>query len=246
MSDLENSKKIILSFKPMNDWRFENQRLYSKNAKLTICANDVKCFIGCNGAGKSTLLEQIESKLKHKHFVELEDDKNPFRSIFGDEELADGYIIHFDAEFKISEGASPDFIEHFSRMSRSTGETLFYRFGDAVKYIGEYVRKAKAENKPLVLMWDDCDVGTSIDIQDDIVNFINFLKDDFDSKGIEYAIILTANSYELCRTFDCYDCNTLKQIEFYSYEEYREFVLTSRKKKNEREDAYAKSASSAE
>lgn len=46
--------------------------------------------------------------------------------------------------------------------------------------------------------------------------------------------IFAANSYELCRTFKCVDCNTLKEKTFPSYEEYKQFVLSSRKRKDER------------
>ena len=235
MSDSENSKKCLLSFKPISDWYDAGQRLYSRTAKVELYANDVKCFIGCNGAGKSTLLEQIEDKLRKQNFIEVKDVSNPFYNILEKKkDKYNGFIVHFDADFEVFESVEAHAFDFLNDMSSSTGEALFNKFCNAASAIGRITRKAKEMNVPLILLWDDCDVGTSIDVQDEILNFLTFVKNEMIKENIEYSIVLTANSYELCKTFDCYDCNTLKQVKFNTYDKYKKFVLASRKRKDAR------------
>lgn len=237
MSD--SKKKELLRFAPTNNWRAEDQRLYDKGHQVKLYNHGIKCYVGCNGAGKSTLLEQIESKLKQKGFIEVKSHKNPFRSILSDNDDFKGYMLHFTSDFEINDDLNNFFIDHYMLTARSTGETLFARFGSAAKFIGEYARKAKEMNVPLVIMWDDCDVGTSIDVQDEIVEFVKFIKKELSKLGINYSIVLTANSYELCKSFKCYDCTTSKRVTFCDYDAYKNFVLSTRKKKDARDNIHS-------
>lgn len=222
----------LIDFEPSNDWYSENKNLgYEK--RFSIGVDEVICLIGCNGAGKSTLLEQIIKNLKSKGYEDCVDAQNPYFGIFGEKEESVGYVLRFEKGFQIP-SSEDSFIEAFAKTAQSTGEVLKYELARCAGLIGQYVKKAEEESKPLILLFDDFDVGTSIDVQDELVSFVNMIRNDLIERKIKHNIILAANSYELCRTFKCVDCNTLKEKAFSSYEEYKQFVLSSRKRKDER------------
>lgn len=232
--DLKATKPLI-SFTPLNDYYYEGQKLYARK-KFEIFENDIKCIVGCNGAGKSTLFEQVKDTLRQEHWKDISDLINPFNRIFKDETKTSGVILMFDRDFEAVEGLDEQqFFENFmANKSQSTGEGLMYRFGKAVSLFGKYTNLARKLDVPMIVLADDCDVGTSIDTQDEIVDFIRFLDSSLTEQNIKHAILLSANAYELCHTFDCIDCNTLKQCTFDKYDDYKAFVLKSRGRKNKR------------
>ena len=58
--------------------------------------------------------------------------------------------------------------------------------------------------------------------------------DDYKDSDKQLYIIIAANEYELARNTDCFDVNAGKYIRFKDYEEYRNFIIGSRKRKEER------------
>lgn len=58
--------------------------------------------------------------------------------------------------------------------------------------------------------------------------------DDAAAKGIELYIVVSANAYELAAGEACFDVIGGKYVRFGSYDEYREFVLKTRKEKDKR------------
>lgn len=223
----------LINLELSNSWRSEDQNLYSEK-RFSLGVGEVICLIGCNGAGKSTLLEQITQDLVKKGYENCVDAQNPFLNFFREKEESVGYVLRFKEGFHIPSSEETSLIEAFAKSSQSTGEGLKYELASCVKLLGQYVKKAAEESKPLILLFDDCDVGTSIDVQDEIVSFVNMIRNDLIERKIKHNIILAANSYELCRTFRCVDCNTLEEKALSSYEEYKEFVLSSRRRKDER------------
>ena len=63
---------------------------------------------------------------------------------------------------------------------------------------------------------------------------------DHKDTGKNIYIIIAANEYELARNADCFDVNAGKYIRFNDYEEYRTFIINSRKKKEARIDQQEK------
>ena len=49
-------------------------------------------------------------------------------------------------------------------------------------------------------------------------------------------IIISANAYEMCRGEKCFDTYLCKYVNINSYEEYRDFIIKSREKKDKREE----------
>lgn len=222
MKGLEDSSKCTLvEFDLSNDWNDEDMHLYDK-AHLCIKDGDIICFVGCNGSGKSTSLMQIDSYLNRHGYAQHW------------QEGSKGIRLRFDAEFDsfISSKNQPEVLA--SLYFQSTGESLTYRFSQAIGIVGNSRTIAQVNDIPIVVMLDDCDAGTSIDVQCDIINIIRFIHDDMTKQGIKHAIVIAANSYELCRAFKCIDCATLNEMHFETYEQYKGFVMASRKKKDER------------
>lgn len=54
------------------------------------------------------------------------------------------------------------------------------------------------------------------------------------AKGIELYIVVSANAYELAAGENCFDVIGGKYVRFGGYDEYRKFVLKSRKEKDKR------------
>ena len=87
-------------------------------------------------------------------------------------------------------------------------------------------------DKDIFILFDAVDSGFSIDNIGDLKEFL------FDTVLEDHPkdvyIICTANSYEMTRGQDCVDVNSCKHVRFDDYEEYRKFILESRKRKDER------------
>ena len=229
MNDSNNT--LLISIKPCNDWKDENQCHFPKK-EFEVAENEIVCVIGCNGSGKTTLLEQIAQHLTYNDYFECEAMENPFSNIFGNKKEKKGFLVNFTKDFDIVTSFQNAILEQFSTSTVSTGESLNYRFSIAAQVLGKYINEAITKQLPIVILYDDCDVGTSIDMQDDIIDFIRFLDKDLTDRKIKHCIVLTANSYELCKTFKCIDVTTFKEKTFKSYEGYKKFVLRSRKAKD--------------
>ena len=62
----------------------------------------------------------------------------------------------------------------------------------------------------------------------------------YTNKGKDIYIIVSANVYEMCRGEKCFDTYLGKYVDIKSYDEYREFILKSRERKEKREEKYYK------
>ena len=55
-----------------------------------------------------------------------------------------------------------------------------------------------------------------------------------------FLFFFSANAYEMCRGEKCFDTYLGKYVDIKSYDEYREFILKSRERKEKREEKYYK------
>lgn len=121
----------------------------------------------------------------------------------------------------------------------SLGENIEDRIGRTAKLIGKFIKKHR--NTKLILLWDDCDAGTSLDKIIGIKKFFKFLIENGKKDNVEITIIVTANAYEMARDLNCIDVSNFKMVKFKDYEDYKAFVLSSYKfRVNDMKQAYEK------
>lgn len=177
----------------------------------------VTVLVGCNGYGKTTMLECIKAQCRTDDifFIEFESvgDRQRDRSAAG---------FYGDINFLASSFCS------------SEGEKITMSLGKFAGNLGSFVRN-HSDKKILVVTMDALDSGYSIDnvVEAKELLFKTVLKD-CESKGIELYIFVTANAYELASGERCFDPIKGEYIRFDSYEQYRKYVLDTRKAKDRR------------
>ena len=90
----------------------------------------------------------------------------------------------------------------------------------------------------LWFLFDAVDSGLSIDNVLDIKEYL-FKTVLEHNAGKDVYIIISANAYEMCRGEKCFDTYLCKYININSYDEYRNFILKSRERKDKREENFS-------
>lgn len=201
---------------------------------------------GCNGSGKSTLLYDIEEKFKGNDdwyiisYREKEDGRGNSMSSY----LFMGDYRSIASVFSASEGEAV-FRNYANKVyheiatfrdtkiiSRHPEENALLRY--------KYIRMDKAKN--LLVILDGIDSGVSLDMTLDIKNFLHTILEDLHTRipEVPIYILVSSNSWEFCEGERCLDARSLKFKEFSSYEEYRKYILDSRKKKDHRLETFDK------
>lgn len=203
-------------FKIIRDWYDSGEKIYNK-ASVEI-KEGLTVLCGCNGCGKTTLLHQIKNALTKENI--------PF--------------LHFD---NLLDGGNNSVSESLFRgemdfvaqsVCSSEGENININIGKFAQKMGAFVRKNQTAKEMFFLM-DAIDSGLSIDnVIDAKRQLFNLVIEDCKSKGISAYIIVPANEYELARGEKCLDTLNLKYAEFSDYETFRDFVIKTRKAKNQR------------
>lgn len=179
----------------------------------------VTVLVGCNGSGKTTLLKHIENKVKN--------DKNSILVKYNN--------LHDGGSNAISKaGFYGDMSLMATLVNSSEGESIMTNLNTIAAQIGRAVRENKDNNKDLFILLDAIDSGFSVDNILDLKEYLfeTILKDCNEKRDV--YIICSANEYELCNGEKCFDVQNAKYMEFKNYEEYREFILNSRKNKDKR------------
>lgn len=201
-------------------------------------------LVGCNGAGKSTLILNIkehckENKIPYYSYDNLRDG--------GDRVLHSALAGFSSFENDLSFGAT--------MFCSSEGETIRGNIGRQTKFYKEFEDTGKIKGKnPFerlmceniededeeitdnrrIYLFDAIDSGLSIDCVVDIKDLFKAMIKRNKEKGLVPFIIAVANEYELASGEACFDVNAGKYISFSCYEDYRSFVLESRKNKENR------------
>lgn len=191
----------------------DDTKLYEKttfeiNPGLTV-------LVGCNGAGKTTLLRYIKENLKDNNIPFITWDNTSFEdSHNGAKSLA---------------GMNGDVSTLASLMICSEGESINIRISEFAKKLGYFCLNKYKNNPEIWILVDALDSGFSIDniidVKDDLFKIIMESK----PANQDIYIVASANAYELARGEKCFDVHNLKYIEFKNYEDYRNFVIESRK-----------------
>lgn len=186
-----------------------------KNETIEI-QSGLTVLVGCNGMGKTTLIHQIKSQIKKGNI--------PFISY---DNLNEG------GSHSKSEAAfynDWDFVS--TSMQSSEGENIILNLGKLASKIGTFVRKNKDASEIWIFL-DAVDSGLSVDNVVDVKEYL--FKTIFDDNpNTDIYIIVSANEYELARDENCFDVYNGKYIKFKDYEEYRNFILETRKIKDKR------------
>lgn len=199
---------------------------------------------GCNGSGKSTLLYDIEGKYKGDHdwyivsYREKEDGRGNSMSsyIFGGDYQALASV------FSASEGEAV-FRNYANKVYKEIAAFRDTKIASKnsediglFRYKG--IRMAKA--KYLLVILDGIDSGVSLDMTIDIKNFLHIILEELHKwiPEVPVYILVSSNSWEFCEGERCLDARSLKFKEFSSYEEYRKYILDSRKKKEHRLETF--------
>ena len=216
---------------------------YDLYKKPTITINPgVTVLVGCNGSGKTTLLHQLKNNLTENKIPVVSFDN-----------------LHDGGHNAVSEAS---FYNDFSFMSQalcsSEGENIILNIGKLASKLRKFIKTGKAQNGSDQLakaftraVWDDkidketniskerwllldaVDSGLSVDniVEIKELLFKTILED---SGDCDIYIVVSANEYEIARNENCFDVYNGKYIKFKDYEEYRNFIMESRKQKNER------------
>ena len=211
--------------------------------------NGITVLVGCNGAGKTTLLLNIKEELERNGIpVHLFNNLNDGGSdVLG--KVISGYQ-EFDCD---------DMSLGVSLLNASEGEAIkinlkrqstlyddFFKTGyfntkkQKLKVIFSNKELENIEDKRRFLLFDATDSGMSIDSVCELKIMFESLLEEAKKQDIELYIVITANEYELCRDANCFDVNEGKYISFKDYEDYRNFILKSRIKKEKRIDKQIK------
>lgn len=190
---------------------YEDEILYRR---LNIEIKDgLTVLVGCNGCGKTTALLQIKDYLKENNI--------PFL-----------YHSNLDDSAKDKRGEAAfygnfDFLA--TLLCSSEGENIVNVMGTVAKKIGNVSR---SDSKEMWILLDAIDSGLSIDNIIELKDFFNLVMED--NSGKEVYILVSANEYELCCGENCLDIANGKYINFKDYNDYKNFIINSRKKKDKR------------
>lgn len=201
-------------FKLSNGWYGEDYKLFKKtnvqiNPGLTV-------LVGCNGVGKTTFLNQIKNT--------LEKEKIPF--VFHDN-------LHEGADkLKQVAGFMGRYDVLANLMMSSEGENIVNVISEITRKMGQ-LSIDNPDAKELWFLFDAIDSGLSVDniieIKEKLISMIINRE-----KYKDVYFLISANEYEFARNENCFDVADEKYIKFKDYEDYREFIIQSRKKKKAR------------
>lgn len=181
----------------------------------------ITVLVGCNGAGKTSMIRGIKSNLRENN---------------------EKYIYYSDIESGRSNALSEAlFHNNMNFLATSTisseGERIGLNIANKIFYeLGEFIRNKSADVNKFFVIVDGLDSGTSIDVIIEINTIFREIIEDYKKNEVDLYIIVTANSYETTVGNRCLDVMSSKYIEFSSYEDYKKFILNTRKKKDKRDE----------
>lgn len=197
-------------------------------------------LVGCNGSGKSTMLENIKEEL-HKEKIPMSFYNNEHDG--GSNSIGESVFlgdINFAATaWTSSEGENITL--NLSKIASKwrnfilTGEVndVSTKFAKSFREACDIDNKKITSKKRFILL-DAMDSGYSIDNVIEMKSLFDLVLEDSEKMGMETYIIVSSNEYELACNTDCFDVTEGKYINFSSYEDFKKFILHTRKKKDKR------------
>lgn len=204
-------------------------------------------LVGCNGAGKTTLIMNIkeyckENKIPCISYDNLHDGgHHSLSNMFYFGNYAEGALL-----MSSSEGECVKL--NASRFLNSLGDFVKDGFKESfesgfLKAMFDYDESKELNKDVRVILLDALDSGLSVDSLVELDEALIAFNSDLQKTGLEYYLIVTANEYELSANHRCLDVESGELRYFNNYNQYRKFILSSRKRKEkrlDRIDAYIK------
>lgn len=195
-------------------------------------------LVGCNGAGKTTLLQNIKEEMKKQNIpCHLYNNLTEGGSLSISAAISSGQIALGANLWTASEGEAIKI--NLNMLSTKFDRFLEDGFFDTQKNrIAEIFRKTDEEkpklNNKRVLLFDAVDSGLSVDSIVELKLVFDMVIKKAKELNIELYLIISANEYELARHSECFDVNMGTYITFKDYEDYRQFIIKSRTRKEKR------------
>ena len=192
----------------------------------------ITVLTSCNGGGKSTAIKCIKENLKNRNinFISYDD-------------YYDGGHNSISKNFGIG-----NYVMGATLMSSSRGEKININIAEFINTIKYYIefgespkrrlfsfeddKKEEIKSNERWILFDDIDAGYSIDNMIDFIDLLNIIQDSCKDSKLELYIIISSNSFELCRNFRCIDVMEGIEVSFDTYEKFKKFTLRSREKKD--------------
>lgn len=207
------SRTFAINTKPYDDCRLFNRKNIIIESGLTV-------LVGCNGTGKTTLLNEIRYQLERKDVPFLHYDN-----------------YHDGGSSGVSRAIFNDNISLAATLfCSSEGEKISQCIAQQAKTMGNFVGKNKDKSE-IWFLFDAIDGGFSIDNIDEVKSgLFKFVIDHCKEQGQEVYIVVSANSYEMVNGENCLDVWEGKYMRFQNYDEYKKFIMKTRKRKDKRHE----------
>lgn len=202
-------RTFIVPTKPFDD----DMRLYLR--KEVTFNPGLTTLIGCNGSGKTTLMTFMTDKLRKDNDILLLSYNDRFD---GQSNLMDVLAFRNDMS-----GVASMFMS-------SEGERIIHGVG----YFAQGIRKRiqKANPKEIWILLDAVGSGLSIDGIRNIKDLARVIIED--NQGTDVYFVVSTNEYEFTVDADNIDVTTFGHKQFKDYDDYRNYILKTAKKKEKR------------
>lgn len=202
-------RKFIIPTKPY-DFRLYSRKEVSFNPGFT-------ALVGCNGSGKSTLMHIIHDQLRNEPDI---------LALIYDDRFDGG--DHLTSRFSFYGNTTG----MASMILSSEGEKIYYGISHFVSSLKHKIDDANP--KEIWIFMDAVGSGLSIDGIDEVKDLYQIIKDDNSERDIYFVV--STNEYEFARDSDCIDVTTFKHMTFTTYDEYRNYILKTKQKKDKRKN----------
>lgn len=202
-------RKFIVPTKPFDD----DLRLYLR--KDVEFHPGLTTLVGCNGSGKTTLMMLIKDELRKDKDI-----------------LLLSYDDRFDGQSNLMSalGYRGDMTGVTSMFMSSEGERIIYGVGCFAQGIRKRIQKANP--KEIWILLDAVGSGLSIDGIRNIKDLARVIVED--NLGTDVYFVVSTNEYEFTVDADNIDVTTFGHKQFKDYDDYRNYILKTAKKKEKR------------
>lgn len=229
-------EKDIKTWRNPYDYGFSTTRL--KNITIK---SGVTILVGCNGAGKTTLIKNITEQLKKENTPYYVFDnlysggKKSISKMIDSNNIEKVALMLSSSEGENITNNICDILEK-ARCFIKTGDSDVYKTNKILKFLKNINQD---EEEPIIsnerwFLFDAIDSGYSIDNIVEFKEILNLMILDSKKMNKDLYIIISANSYEMANNENCFDVMSGKYIRFKDYNEYKKFIIKTRKRKEKR------------
>ena len=229
-------EKDIKTWRNPYDCGFSTTRL-----KNIIIKSGITVLVGCNGAGKTTLIKNITEQLKKENTPYYVFDnlysggKKSISKMVDSNNIEKAALMLSSSEGENITNNICDILEK-ARCFIKTGDSDVYKTNEILKFLKNINQD---EEEPIIsnerwFLFDAIDSGYSIDNIVEFKEILNLMILDSKKMNKDLYIIISANSYEMANNENCFDVMSGKYIRFKDYNEYKKFIIKTRKRKEKR------------